>query len=373
MRVDLFYFDQSFFRKRVCKVLLCTVSVFTCLSAWVAETPARTKAEVSTLIDTEGATLPPWWNATKLTYPPTLLLHWERPQPKEPWTPDKYLGQHIWTTINENPGRWKQGARLLFHVAELNKDDAAKRVESQKALARIYQYLLQDYARAAYWWRQAGVEKEDADAALPLANCFFKLGNKDYPREVLSQIGVDETRHGDVIKLWADLGEYDKALAVARQKWQEDSNPDIGYLMAGETCRLAGRTREAIDFFEKAMQVDDKKAGRDVKQTKARAKASIEAVKLYDNFDPRKVADGTYTADSYGYSGQVKVGVSVKAGKIDAVKIVSHSEKQYYGALTDTPAKIIQKQSVKGIDAFTGATITSEAIINATAKALVKE
>src|ERR1043165_5496738 len=291
MRVDLFYFDQSFFRKRVCKVLLCTVSVFTCLSAWVAETPARTKAEVSTLIDTEGATLPPWWNATKLTYPPTLLLHWERPQPKEPWTPDKYLGQHIWTTINENPGRWKQGARLLFHVAELNKDDAAKRVESQKALARIYQYLLQDYARAAYWWRQAGVEKEDADAALPLANCFFKLGNKDYPREVLSQIGVDETRHGDVIKLWADLGEYDKALAVARQKWQEDSNPDIGYLMAGETCRLAGRTREAIDFFEKAMQVDDKKAGRDVKQTKARAKASIEGVKLYDNFDPRKVAD----------------------------------------------------------------------------------
>ena len=57
---------------------------------------------------------------------------------------------------------------------------------------------------------------------------------------------------------------------------------------------------------------------------------------------------------------------------IETVKVVKHTEKQYYGSLTDTPAKIIQKQTVKGIDAFSGATITSEAIINATAKALAK-
>jgi len=38
--------------------------------------------------------------------------------------------------------------------------------------------------------------------------------------------------------------------------------------------------------------------------------------------------------------------------------------------MIDTPKKIIDKQAVKGIDATSGATITSEAIINATAKAL---
>jgi uncharacterized protein with FMN-binding domain len=38
--------------------------------------------------------------------------------------------------------------------------------------------------------------------------------------------------------------------------------------------------------------------------------------------------------------------------------------------MTDTPAKIIAKQSVQGIDATSNATITSEAIINATAKVL---
>ena len=62
--------------------------------------------------------------------------------------------------------------------------------------------------------------------------------------------------------------------------------------------------------------------------------------------------------------------VTVRAGKLESVKVVRHREKQFYAALTDTPRKIIAKQSVRGIDATTNATITSEAIINATAKAL---
>ena len=74
-----------------------------------------------------------------------------------------------------------------------------------------------------------------------------------------------------------------------------------------------------------------------------------------------------------GHAGEVAIspdGRQVYVIAADSVKVISHSEKQYYAALTDTPAQIIQKQSVKGIDAFTGATITSEAIINSTAKAL---
>ncbi len=38
--------------------------------------------------------------------------------------------------------------------------------------------------------------------------------------------------------------------------------------------------------------------------------------------------------------------------------------------MTETPKKIIQKQGLQGVDATTSATITSEAIINATAQAL---
>jgi uncharacterized protein with FMN-binding domain len=93
-------------------------------------------------------------------------------------------------------------------------------------------------------------------------------------------------------------------------------------------------------------------------------------VKLFDGLDLAKIADGTYKAESQGYEAPVVVEVTVKAGKIDAVKVVQHREKQFYSSISDTPARIIAKQGVKGVDATSGATITSEAIINASAKAL---
>ncbi len=80
--------------------------------------------------------------------------------------------------------------------------------------------------------------------------------------------------------------------------------------------------------------------------------------------------DGTYRASSIGYEGPVQTEVVVKAGRIESVRVTQHREKQYYSSLTDTPRKILARQGVKGIDATSGATITSEAIINATAQAL---
>jgi uncharacterized protein with FMN-binding domain len=79
-----------------------------------------------------------------------------------------------------------------------------------------------------------------------------------------------------------------------------------------------------------------------------------------------------YRADSIAYAGSLHVEVTVKAGRIESIRVTRHEEKQFYSALTDTPAQIIRQQSVKGVDAVTGATMTSEAIINATAKALAE-
>jgi len=52
--------------------------------------------------------------------------------------------------------------------------------------------------------------------------------------------------------------------------------------------------------------------------------------------------------------------------------VIKHVEKQFYAAITDTTNQIVKKQSVNGIDATSRATITSQAIVNATAKALAK-
>ena len=69
-------------------------------------------------------------------------------------------------------------------------------------------------------------------------------------------------------------------------------------------------------------------------------------------------------------NGPLHVAVVVKSARIESVKVTQHTEKQFYSAITDTTARIIDKQGVKGVDMTSGATITAEAIVNATAKAL---
>jgi uncharacterized protein with FMN-binding domain len=67
------------------------------------------------------------------------------------------------------------------------------------------------------------------------------------------------------------------------------------------------------------------------------------------------------------------VEVAVAGGKITDVRVTQHHEKQYYSSITETCAAIIKKQGTKGVDATSSATITSEAIINASAKALPRK
>ncbi len=328
----------------------------------------RSRAEVESLIAKVGKTPPDWWDSTPLAYPPTLDLSWPM-RPEGPWNARKNVGQYIWDVINPNPGRWKEGIKLVNHLMIRHKDDPEKLVRAMETLGHMYHNLLEDWARAAFWWRTADRYGGYVDS-VGLAHCYWKLGSKEMAVEVLSEIGPDYTRHGAVIKLWADMGEHDKALALAERK-AADGMPTIAYLTAGDTCRLAGRYQEALAYYQKVLTAkEDVGREADVKKDRERAQASIQAIRLFDTLDVAQVADGVYTADSIAYAGPLYVAVTVKGGRIESIRVTKHEEKQFYSALTDTPNQIVKKQSVKGVDAVTGATMTSEAIINATAKAL---
>lgn len=82
--------------------------------------------------------------------------------------------------------------------------------------------------------------------------------------------------------------------------------------------------------------------------------------------------DGEYTASATGYSGGLKVKVTIEDNMIKSIEIVSHNEvgKQYYEeAMATIPQAIINAQSTD-VDAIAGATKTSEGIIKAVNKAL---
>ena len=81
---------------------------------------------------------------------------------------------------------------------------------------------------------------------------------------------------------------------------------------------------------------------------------------------------GTYEDKSYGYAGNVSVQTVIGDGRIQSLKVTALTDRQYYNAVEETFRRILARQSVKDVDAVSGATITSEAVIRASAKALAQ-
>jgi uncharacterized protein with FMN-binding domain len=325
--------------------------------------PAITKVQADKIIDEAGKTPPPWWDATPLNVPPGLDLSWKNPGGG--WNNKKVMGCYVWDIIDPNPGKWKEGAKLLHHSYTFNKADPDAQKKSVRAMAKHYSELMGDPARGAFWAKKSG------EMPLTLADCYMKLGCKSAATEILRSLGGDQTRHGQVIKLWADCGELPTALALAERR-AAAGDPVVAYLAAGDACRRFGKTAEAIKFYEKVLAAKPANKDRDYPINIKRATANLAAVKLFDALDLNKIPDGTYAASSIGYAGDLEMVVTVKNKKIDNLKVGKHKEKQFYASFDEVPPQIVKKQSVKGIDTTTGATVTSEAIINATAKALSK-
>ncbi len=328
-----------------------------------ASSTTRTPAEVQAHIAKVGPTEPDWLKSTKLNYPKTLDISWPEGPPQGGWNNQKNVGQFIWDIINPNAGRWHAGLKLMHHILDSN-PDASLKARVTKEIANMHFSLFQDYARAAWWWQQAGIKMDDGPGA-HLAECYWRLGSKQMALDLLAQ---SQFLQLDSIKLLGDMLETDRAVEMA-----EDYDEHDAWLLAGDACRLAGRIEEAQTFYEKVINTaaTNQKPER-LKRTQNRAQANLDALKLFELSDVSKVADGTYKDSSLGYEGQVEVSVKVRGKKIEDVKVTQHKEKQYYSALTDVPAQIIAKQGVKGVDATSRATITGEAIINATAKALAQ-
>ncbi len=332
------------------------------------KTITRTRAEVNALIREKGRTPPEWWDSVPLEYPKTLDMTWKKPPRGSKWNPRKNIGNYVFSVIYENPGKWKQGAKFLHHVLAINKNNPAVVQKAIGKLANVYHDLLEDWARAAFWYRKS--RNRDIHTQVRQARCYWKLGNKDMAAEILSQITYDYTRYGAVIKLWADMGELDKAIEAA-EKRAKTGRPKSAYLAAGDACRLAGKYKMALSYYKKVLAAaNGRQFPNIIEVIERRARDNIKAMKLLDMLDLNKIPDGVYKGDNMSFVGQLYVEVTVKNHRIESVEVVKHKDKQYFTALTDTPKQLVEKQSIKGVDAVTGATITSEAIINATAKAL---
>ena len=331
---------------------------------------SRSRAEVERVIEQLGSTPPAWFDSTPLEYPVTLDLAWPLKPPENGWDNQRNVGQYIWDIINPNPGRWRSGVRLVYHLMSLHAEDKPLLDRDMYSLAGMYFRLFQDYPRAAYWWRKVGVVKGDADS-ISLAECYWRMGSRPMATSLL-----DTTRlRSSMVKLWGDMGDTERALHVANRLApllvkRKISAGEV-YLHAGDALCATGNLKPAMAYYQRVLDEPEGLKGR-VELNRNRALANIAAIELYELLDLKQIPDGTYTDQSIGFSGPVHVEVTVRTGRIEAVTVTRHEERQFYAAMTDTPQQIIQKQSVQGIDATSHATVTAEAIVNATAKALAK-
>ena len=139
-------------------------------------------------------------------------------------------------------------------------------------------------------------------------------------------------------------------VAMANQAYAETTTDKAA---ATETADKAATTETKAD--EKAATADTKDAKADEKaaDTKDAAAATLK--------------DGEYKASSKGIGGDVPVTVTVKDGKIAKVEVGENSETQGIGskAIEQLPDAIVKANGTEGVDAVSGASVTSKAIFTA--------
>jgi uncharacterized protein with FMN-binding domain len=90
----------------------------------------------------------------------------------------------------------------------------------------------------------------------------------------------------------------------------------------------------------------------------------------FGSLEGRKLKDGTYREKSLGYSGDIHLTVQVTSGRVSKIG-VKHQEKIEQNATVIIPRRIIEKRSLQ-VDGVSGATVTKDAIVGGTFRALKK-
>ena len=357
----------------------------------------RTETQIDDLVEDLGRRKPDWFDGVTLRTPKTLNLNWR--VTSRGIKPHSNLRQYIDMIITPDPSKWKEGVKLLHHTLTINRSTVSKLRMSQRALADMYFNYFGDYARAAFWYRQARGRTH-----IKLATCYYRLGCKALAVKVLKEVHDDNTPDGSAIRLWSEMGEVDKAVYHAENS-AKAGLADIAYLAAGDAYRRDGQYNKALTYYQKVL--DAEQGSRLIKRNSARAKANVEAVKLQAELRLSKIPDGTYQGQALGYekTAPIVVSVTMADGSLNAVRVVGIRDKQYFISKTEMPKRIIAKHlflspplpdpgikirrrnaivikeppgtpvewlAFKDLDTVSGATQSSQGIFNATVKALAK-
>ena len=186
-----------------------------------------------------------------------------------------------------------------------------------------------------------------------------------YGGKVTVQVTVKEHKITDVSVLSAP-GETAEFLAKAKgvisrvlqaQTWEVDVVSGATYSSRG----ILGAIRNALTSETVENEAPPEKEG---------LVAPIKKVPFDDNV---KWKDGVYIGSAQGYGGTIKVEVTIRQAKIAAIRVLDHSHESdsYFNKAKKVISRII-KAGTPNVDTISGATYSSNGIINAVKNALKK-
>src|SRR5690606_30755730 len=142
----------------------------------------------------------------------------------------------------------------------------------QIELGRMYFELLQDYPRAAFWYRRAGIgqgiPQDSTRHGAHLAECYFRMGNKKMAVDLMNKLPVSYA----VIKLWGDLGDTKKCVQLATASASRSQLPAMYFLVAGDAYRMIGDYKNALAAYQQSVQASQQPTNQ-ARQQKLRERA----------------------------------------------------------------------------------------------------
>ena len=239
-------------------------------------------------------------------------------------------------------------------VEDVAADDIASIAIGDPATVPAGKYTCQALYAAGLYSAEEGVDGEFADEIKDKVMLADKVGT------CASYVSTGDATIGFVYS--SDVYRYEGIEAIFTVP--ADMHKDIVY--PGAVCTDAPNAEAAKAFLDFCMTDPDaldiwSEYGFEVvvaDEADAAAPADAEADAL---------KDGSYTAEGKGIGGKVPVTVEVKDGKIATVTVGDNSETQGIGskAIEQLPDAIVAANGTEGVDAVSGATVTSKAIFTA--------
>lgn len=295
-----------------------------------------------------GETRPDWWGSVTARLSRDLA-------------PDDHAGQLDFVeVVYAEKGRPREAIRLFSQVEEAaRRDDPRTSLTACYEIAHLYEGALRDFPRALATYLRCD--------RFPLSDPAEARQNR-----IAAGFGAARAVEG--------LGDRRGALALYRllardlllvpDPYGDLVLPEV-FLRIGDVAAAMGDEEAVASAYRATMAAAERLPAGAPSSFRAPGSSARAALRLLSarGLAFGRVPDGSYEGEAFGYNAPVGVRMTFSGGRCTALHVTDLEDKRPLDAYRLLPERILETQSL-AVDAVTGATVTSRAIVSAATEAV---